>query len=495
MSARDVLVLGGGLDGLAAAATLARGGARVQLLEARPVLGGLAAAEELAPGLSTAGERLAWAPPHGLLDGLDLDVQYAAEDPPLLVADGTARGLFVHASPARMQAELGPEAAQAYAAWRAQLDRWTPPLRAALLARPPDLASQAFADLFGLARSALALRRLGKRDLTELLRVAPTSVQDWLEDTLSDERLRAGLAVSALAGTTAGPRSPGTAATLLLDQVCRGREPAGGPPALAAALASAARARGAELTTGARAARILVEDGAARGALLADGTEVRADQVLSALDVATTLSDLIEPAHLPERLFAAARAWKRRGRVAVVHLALEGPPLLPAAGGEAVARVSTVTSLAAAERAADAAKHGRLPELTWAELRLLPQPAGTVVTLHVHAVPETADGEAARLAVERDARAILLRLAPDARIARARVKLPRDLEREHGLPGGHLCQGELSLDQLFIQRPAPLLARYSTPIAGLWLGGGSSHPGGGLPGGAGILAARALLAT
>jgi phytoene dehydrogenase-like protein len=512
----DVLVLGGGIDGLACAALLAKSGRRVALCEARGRLGGIAAGEELDGGARTAGDGLAWAPPLGLLDALELErhgLAWRAEPPPLLVADGADRGLLVHADPARMTAALGGLAAARYAAFRGRLARWAPAVRALLFDVPPDLRllqagsaplARRAADGLDLARKAFGLRRLGARDLSELLRTAPTAVRDLFQDELEGERLRAGLAVAALAGTTLGPRAPGTAATFLLDALGAGPEPVGGPPALVDALVSSARAHGVALHTSARGARLSVEDGQVRGAVVSGGPQedgerrFEAPLVVSTLDFAATVLDLVDPAAAPAALERAAAAFKRRGRVAVVHLALAAEPAFPAAPGVAVERASSATSLDALERAADAAKHGRFAAHPWAELRVVrgaPSSSGAcAVTLHVHACPERADDDATRRAALDAARAILARLAPDARVLGARAKLPADLAREHGLAGGHLHGGELILDQLWVQRPALAASRYRTALPGLWLGGPSSHPGGGLPGGAGVLAARAILA-
>lgn len=526
-SSADVLVVGAGVDGLACAAALARSGRRVALCEARARPGGLAAGEELEHGARTAGDRLAWAPPLGLLDGLELErhgLVWRAEPPPVLVVDAAGGGLLVHADPARMSAALGGVAAARYAALRAKLERWAQAVRPLLLDVPPDLGLLSGAlsgragedggvagllaragESLGLARKGLALRRLGARDLTELLRAAPMAARDFLEDELYDPRLATALALPALAGTTLGPRAPGTTATLLLDAFCGGPEPLGGPPALVDALVACARRHGVAMHTSTRVAEILVRDGRACGARVATGAgevAIQAELVVSTLDVATTALELVAPASVPDALERAARAFKRRGRAAVVHLALAQPPRFPAAGGAPVERAVSTADPDVMERAADAAKHGRLAEAPWAELRVLTPPtpragdgAGAVVTLHLHAVPADAGDDATRAAVEAAARAILARLVPDARVLTARVKLPADLAREHGHGGGHLAGGELILDQLWIQRPALCASRYRTPLAGLWLGGSGSHPGGGMPGGAGALAARAILAT
>ncbi|MEM7309781.1 MAG: NAD(P)/FAD-dependent oxidoreductase [Planctomycetota bacterium] len=495
----DVCILGGGVNGLAAAATLAKAGRRVTLLEARGALGGLAAGEELAPGLSTFGDRLDAAPPVGLLDELELErhgLRWRDDVPPLLVADGEADGLLVHAEPGPMWEQLPAAEAQRYADWRSALARWTSPVRALLTERPPDLKTRAPGELFALAKHALSLRRLGDRDMHELMRVAPMAVHDWAHEIFTDARLRAAIAPRALAGTTAGPRSPGTCASLLLDEALRGREPFGGGPALVAALTACARERGAELRTDARAEEILLDADGVRGVRVAGGETVEARTVLSTADFATTMLALVDPAQLPDRMETAARVWKRRATTAVVHIALEAAPELPAAGGRPVERVSSATDLRAMERAADGPKHGRLAENSWSELRIH-RPAegsGAVVTMHVHGVPYALP-EGGRETVEERALAQLERLSPGSRgrVAATRTKTPADLEREHGLAGGHLFHGEHILDQLWLQRPALSCSRYATPISGLYLGGGSVHPGGALPGGAGILAARALV--
>ncbi len=492
----DAIVVGGGLEGLTAAAFLAKAGRRVCVLEASETLGGVHAGSEIAPGFRAPGvaHDVAGAR-REVLAPLGLDVAW--RDPaPLLVADGD-EGLWIHRDVARTQAGLSSADADAYGRWRATIERWAPIVRRVLDERPPEIATPSIAELWDLARTGLALRKLGERDMLELMRVAPMAARDWMEERFESPRLAAGLVAPALLATTVGPRAAGTCAAMLLRESAAGREPEGGPAALVDALVARCKSAGVELRTGAAVERIRLEEGRATGVLLAGGETVDASLVVSALDFATTMLDRIDSVALPLELEQAAKAWKRRGAIAAVRLALSEPPAFAAAGGEPVERACTARDLVQLERAADALKYGDLPEDPWLDARVFPAEKGAVVSLLVHGVPRALRGgwdDAARERVGDRAVDAFERAAPGtgANLVARDVLTPVDVEARFGLAGGHLFGGELGLDQLWFQRPCLPCGRYATPIEGLWLAGPSSHPGGPYPGGAGALAAAAI---
>lgn len=506
----DVAVVGGGHNGLAAAVRLARAGRRVVVLEGREEIGGLAAARELHPGYRLPGvlhDDGAVRP--RTLAALGLAGLRLREAPPVYVAEAGGPGLVLHRAPAAARDEIGrlsPRDAEAYGRWRGFLERVEGPLARLLEAPPPPLAPDSVADLWGLARQGLALRLLGRRDFTELLRVVPMCAADWLGEHFESPLLAEALAAPAVAGTFLGPWSAGSAANLLLAETAPGRWLEGGPAALVAALAGAARERGVEVRTGARVRRIRVAQGRTAGVTLDSGEEIEAPLVAAACDPKQALLSLLHPADLPLRATEELRAVRARGTAAKVHLALAGPLELAGRPGETPEAIRIGGGHPdRLERAFDAVKYRRFSDEPHLEVRvpsvtapgLAPEGHHVASILVSFAPYELAGGwnGEQREALGKAVLGVLERHAPGVRgrVVAAEVLAPPDLEREFGLTGGCLHHAEHALDQLFSLRPAPCAARYRTPVPGLYLAGSGSHPGGGVTAAPGWLAAEAIL--
>lgn len=494
---KPTVVIGGGHNGLTAAAWLAKAGRKVIVLEAREVLGGLAARETFHPGYAVAGVHHDTRGVRRAIAGaLDLErhglswcdaptaIAVPAGDGPLLALSGES------------VAGLSEQEASRYAAWRAFIARVRPALRSLLDRAPPDPGG----ELWPMLAAGLKIRRLGKRDMLELLRAIPMCVGDWLRDSFTSEPLMAALALPAVAGCYTGPWSAGTAANLLFAEVVADREIDGGPAALILALERAARAHGAELRTSARVSRIVVERGAVTAVELAGGELIACGQVLSSCDPKQTLLELVGEARLSSRLAAALVNLRARGTTAHVRLALAGP--LQLADKSEVAALRSGGSLDAIERAFDAAKYQSVADEPVLDVRVYRDgyaPAGRAsASLLVHAAAFDRRGgwdDAAREALGDAAVAVLARHCPElpSRIVGREVLAPADIAARYGVSGGHIHHGEHALDQLLFMRPTIDCARYQTPIAGLYLGGSGSHPGGGVTCAPGALAAKALL--
>ena len=350
--------------------------------------------------------------------------------------------------------------------------------------------------------------------MTELLRVLPMSVRDFLEDELETPWLRAAVAAGGVRDIRQGPWSGGTS-FILLHYLTGARDGSvrarpwfqAGPDAFVNAAEAAARAAGASIRTGSRVAQIIVEDDAVRGVALANGEEISAPMVLSSTDPARTLLRLVNPVWLDPELLRGAQNIKFRACTAVVHFAVDRlPPAVDEAALSSV--VSLSSSIDSIERAYDAAKYRGVsgephveltaPTLRWPSLA----PSGQhIVTARVQYAPRTPrDGEwsAARAhdLGERVTAMISHALPGFADTVRHRaVFTPADLESRFDLTDGALTHGELTLDQILFMRPMADLGRYRTPITGLYLAGAGSHPGPGVVGGAGWLAARTALST
>jgi len=514
----DVAIVGGGHNGLVAAAYLARAGRRVVVLERRSQVGGAAATEEIAPGFraSTAADFCGLLRPEIVRD-LGLAARGLGLIPvdPELVALGddgdtltlfrdlprTAEGLRTHST----------ADAAAYPRFLKMLVQLAAVMDPLLLRTPPDLSGVGLGEQAFFLRRALRLRKLGKDAMGQALRLPPMSLHQLLREWFETDLLRATLAFGALLGSFRGPRSPGTAFGLLhgaLAYVNGGSWALvrGGMGQLAAALADAARASGATIRTDAEVRRILVEDGRAVGVELASGERVPARAVASNADPQRTFLRLVDPAELEPSFVSAIRAYRATGVLTKMNLALDAlPRFAPAADGRPPVHTRLAPSLDYVERAYDDAKYGRASDEPVLDIILptledsgLAPPGKHVMGVLVQYTPyglRRGDWDKAR---EKLGEKVLDRLEeafPGLRpsIVGREILTPPDLEARFGLTGGHVYHGEMSLDQQFLLRPVPGWGRYRTPIDGLWLCGSGAHPGGGVTGAPGYNAAREIL--
>ena len=487
----SVVVIGGGPDGLAAAAVLAGAGKQVTLVAPEDTLGHTSASLEFHPGFRHTGV---------FPDADNLS--------PLVVS---ALGLEAHGltrvtsqdvtvgTPGQDALTLGPPRLPAL------VGRVLPFLRKQLSTPAPDLTEGA--SLVPLIGPALGFRRLGAADMMELLRVAPLCVDDWVAEWEDDPIVASAHMLPALRGAWMGPRAPTSAGLLLLDLARRGAPVRGGPAAVVAALEAAASSAGATLRTGAGVARIELDGGRVSGVRLSSGESLTAATVLSTIGPRRTLMDLISARELPPRTEGRIRTVRCRGSMAKVHLALSGP-LIPTGCSTPPERLRIVGPPMVLERAWDDVKHGRLPQSflpldvgqpTVADPSLAPE-GQHVLAITVPFTATDIDGgwtDDTREALLGGVLSSLEAVATGARdlVVGHEVLVPPDLERAFGLDGGHLIHGELGLDQLGPLRPAHGLARHRVDeVPGLWLGGMGCHPGGWTGGAGGVLAARALLA-
>ena len=506
----DVVVIGAGHNGLVAAVRLARAGRRVVVLERRDRPGGLCAAEEFHPGYTAPGllhDTTTFRPK--VARALGLKLRWRREAPAVFAPSADGPGLMLSRDPQRAASEIGAlsqKDAEAYVRWREFLDRVRGAVSGLLDRPPPAVALEGLSQLWQIARPAWALRRLGRREMTELLRILPMSVADWLRESFETELLSELLAGPAVLGTFMGPWSPGSAANLLFHECRSDRLVEGGPTAVVEALTAAAQTAGVETRTGAWVEKIRVRDGRVAGVTLFGGEEVDAPVVAATCDPKTTFLRLVPAADLPVAVVQRFRAFRARGTTAKVHLALAGPLEFR---GRPEARLEWVRigggSLDHLERAFDAVKYGRfspaphldihVPTVTSPELA---PPGHHVASILVSFVPDDLEGgwtAGQREALGEAVTAVLTRYAPDLRerVVAREVLVPPEIADRYGLAGGHVHHGEHALDQLLFLRPTLCSARYRTPIGGLFLAGSGSHPGGGITGMPGLLGAEAIL--
>jgi phytoene dehydrogenase-like protein len=521
----DAIVIGAGHNGLVAAAYLARAGMRTLVLERRDEVGGAALTGDLAPGFRapTLAHTVGRLRPSVFRDlhlerhGLRLIAPAARAFLPL----PEGGGVTLWADPAGTADEFrGGRAADAKG-WR-ELDRLIGRLARVLneLASitPPDSKSIGFGDALSGLRLLRSYRGLGRKDGAAFLRVLPMPVADFVAEHVADGRLQAAVAFRGTLYSSLGPMAAGTTENLLSESGGGGGAAGhtvyarGGPGALTQTLADAARAFGAEIRTAAAVARIVTGDGRAHGVALASGEEIGARAVVSAIDPKHALLDLVDPVELGPQLRWRMSNYRSTGSVAKVNLALGALPAFRGVGDDAggrervAGRIVLAESVEALEEAADECRHGRVPASPPLEATIptLVDPALApegkhVLSVIVQSVPyrlAEGDWDACRDVL---GDLVLLRLeevAPGiSSLVEAReVIAPPDLESEYGLSGGHPLHGEAALDQWLAWRPILELGRYRTPIAGLYLAGSGSHPGGGITGGPGANAAREIAA-
>lgn len=526
MSPRDVVVVGGGHNALVCAFDLARAGHKPLVLERHGHVGGALALRETASGAR--GPALAHADV-GLAESIATDLQLERHGlswldavPARCALDPDGRALLLSPDPRRLAASLerfSTADAAAYPRWTETLQRLAATL-VPLAQRPPaDLDAPGIRDLWGLAAAGLRYRRLGRRRSFELLRWPPMPVADLVQEWFETPLLQAAIAGRAIFGSFAGPREAGTTTALLFDEalaLLRGlppRVPRGGVAALAGALGRAAAAAGAEIRTGSDVTSILTDNGQACGVALADGKEIRARIVVSGVAPKRTLLDLVDPAALDPEVAWRVRNIRSRGTLAKVEITLDALPPCPAlwtetgrpASVDPAGRVHIGPSLDYLQRAFDGVKYGRLPDDPWLELSVpaladpsLAEPDRHLLSVHVqHVPPRPREGTwpSRRAELVSTVMRTLSRYLPGLsdRVIDVQVFTPDDLEAWLGTPGGHIFHAEPALDQLFIGRPLLGWARYKTPVPRLYVCSAGTHPGLGVSGLPGRLAARAVL--
>jgi phytoene dehydrogenase-like protein len=522
----DAIIVGGGHNGLVAAAYLARAGRRVLLLEKRPLVGGAAVSEQIFPGFtfSVFSYVVSLLRPEIIRDlelpkhGLHI-LPLESTVTPMLNGDYIA-GWGDHDQSRRELARHSLRDADAYDEYGLLMQHMAQAVRPILSMLPPDPTSMSPRDLMGLLKFGGHMRSLGAEKFNALHKLMTMSSADFLDEWFETDVLKATKSASGIIGTFLGPRSPGTAYVLLhhymgeIDGVFRAWGFAkGGTGSVSESIASAARSFGAEIRCDAPVAKVITSGGRATGVALENGDEFHAGTIVSGLDPRRSFMQLVDPKELPADFSDAIRKYKFRGSSAKVNLALSELPRFTClkdkdSGLQAMAArgaFSISPSMDYVERAYDDAKYGEFSRRPYMDIIFpsmidpgMAPPGKHVMSAFVQYAPYHLNGgwtDAKREALGDAVIDTISKFAPNIKqaILHRQVITPLDIERITGLTEGNIFQGELALHQLFFFRPAPAWSRYSTPIDGYWQCGSGTHPGGGIMGASGRLAAMEIL--
>ena len=516
MTRYDCIVVGGGHNGLVCATYLARGGRAVLVLEAAEQVGGAAVTREFWPGFKvSAGAHLLHLMPEALIHELNLGAhglhRVAERMPTTALSVDQAPLLIDAANPAALEARSSADAV-AFSKYSALLRRLGAALQPVFEMTPPRLGTDSWDDRLALLRMGLRLRRLGRRDMRELLRIGGMCVHDLLEEYFETQLLKGALGFDAVLGTNLAPRSPGSVFTLLYRMAAAGAAggslslPGGGMGALSSALAKAAIEAGVVIRSGAPVERILVREDRAAGVQLESGEQFLAPVVVSNADPKTTFLRLLGPEYLDAGFVRRVGHLRSRGLTAKLHLALDRLPQFTGVDSSALrGRMLVAPSSDYIERAFNHAKYGEFSKAPILEITVPSvadsslAPSGKhVISAIVQYVPyqlaagswDQYRGQLTEVVVN-----LLEAHAPGLRqsVLAAELLTPADIERDFRISGGHWHHAELALDQFLMVRPVPGAAQYRTPLEGLFLCGAGTHPGGGVMGVAGRNAAREVL--
>jgi phytoene dehydrogenase-like protein len=517
----DVVVIGGGHNGLVNAAYLAKAGKKVLVLERRHVLGGAAVTEEIIPGFlfSECSYVVSLLRPE-IIRELDLP-RHGLEILPL---DGTFSPMpdgnhlwrmNDHAKSIReirRHSRVDAEAYDEFSKMMTPMCRFVKPMLSMV---PPDPTTLNPRDLKQLHFLIQRFRELSSDERYTLIQLMTMSSADFLDQWFETDVLKATMSASGIIGTFLGIRSPGTAYVLLhhymgeIDGAFRSWGfSRGGTGAISNAIASAAREAGVEIRTKAPVEKILVKEGRAAGVVLQSGEEITANVISSSVDPHLTFEKFLEPAELPADFLEGVRRYKFRGSSGKVNIALAALPefkSLPGDGAHLRGAISISPSMEYMERAYDDAKYGHYSRRPYIDMVIpsltdpsVAPPGKHVLSCFVQYAPyKLAEGtwDEQREAFGDNVIDTICEYAPNIKdiIVGRQILTPLDLEREFGLTQGNIFQGELSLEQLFFLRPVAGWAYYRTPVDNLYMCGSATHPGGGIMGANGRIASQVIL--
>jgi len=511
MSNYDVIVIGGGHNGLTTATILAKKGKKVLVVEKRYILGGIAAGEEFHPGYATTGLLHDTSGVRSeIVKSLQLEkhglkIENNRADVTILSKDG--KSVTVQSDLNATAATIGKfseKDAEAYKAYQEFLEKISKIINDLMDNPPPniDVEKLTMASLVVLAKKGMMLKGLGNKTMMELLKVAPMCVADFLNEKFQTDFLKAGIAAPALYGSYAGPWSAYSTINLLLWECASRNSIKGGPQALVDALQKAAEQAKVEIRTEAEVEKILLDaEGVVNGVRLKGGEEISAMNVAASCTPKETFLNLFDDFELEYQLDYWINKVRSRGTTAKVNLAINKVVEL---NGKTVEYARTGNSFNEMEKAFDPVKYKKVTDAPFLDIHIptssdpsLAPDGHSVISVLVHQIPYDFEAGWSAKAKKKLGENVLKTLeiySPG--LAKAVVSMevlsPTDFEERYNLTEGHIYHGEHFVDQL-ITRPIPACSNYATPVSGLYLCGSGSHPGGGITCAPGSMAAAAIL--
>jgi len=488
MSTFDIIVIGGGHNGLTAASMLAKRGKRVLLLEKQGQLGGLGAAGILA---DTSLVRASMLKELGLekyglvLKGARVPIVLLGKERQELLISGN------HTETSERIAKVSQHDAVAYLRLRTFLDKVSPLIRSLMNETPPNIQNLGMKEVWNLGKKALGLKMLGNETMLEFLRIAPMCVADYLNEWFETDFLKAGLAAPALQGSFTGPWSAGSNLNFLLYECLAQEEVEGGALALIGALVKAAENFGVEVRINTEVTEVVVENGAAVGVRVG-GEVLRAGVIMSSCSLKQTMLDRVNPTELNLDTEMQLNGLRSRGTTAIVNITFD-QEIWFGKGEEHNAVYRTGNSIDEMEKAFDCSKYREYSQHPLMEVRVSKD--RKAANIMVHYAPYDLEGgwtDQAKVGLlDNVIRELNQYMNNDASIVASEVISPKDIEECFGIPGGHIYHAEHAIDQL-ITRPFPSFMQYKTSVPGLYHCGSGAHPGGGLTCAPGYLAASTL---
>ncbi|MCP4416840.1 MAG: NAD(P)/FAD-dependent oxidoreductase [Chloroflexi bacterium] len=514
----DAIIIGGGHNGLVAAAMLAKARKRVLVLEKRSVLGGAAATEEIWPGYRVnTGATDAGLFQDTILQELSLTdkVEFRESSTALFAPRANGRSLTLSPNIGKSVASIAQfsqKDAERFPAFVEEVNRMAAIFKEMLLLTPPNVMERNWSDITAWGSMGLKLKRLGKQEMMEFLRVLPMPVQAYLDEWFESDLLKGALGGYGINGLRQGPRSAGTSLMFLYQHVngfLRHRTIAGGMGQLSAALADAVQENGAEVRMETAVSHITInaDDYSVKNVVLANGEELQATVVLSSVDPRRTFFEIVGPQNLEPHFMRHVGNIIYRGSIAKVNLAVSG---LPQFTGQTEpeqlsGHIHISPSLDYLEKGYDASKYGRFSPQPYLDITIptildpsLAPDGHHILSINMQFAPyelRDSDWDREREHLGDHIIDTLSQYAPDLKehILHRQVLTPLDWEQTYGLTEGSIHHGQMSLDQLLVMRPIAGWGQYQTPIANLYLCGAGTHPGGGVTGAPGYNAARAVL--
>ena len=521
MATHDIIIIGGGHNGLVVACYLAKAGLKTLVLERRDVVGGTSITEEIHPRFrsSTLAHSAGPLLPHITKDlGLErYGLDFIKPEVRVLALTPDSRSICIYNDTSRTVSEIEKVSsadARSYPEFERSFARIGKVLAPLVTMTPPAIDNPSAGELFNLGKLGMSFRGLGKRDAYRLLRWGPMAVADLVSEWFETEALRATVAARGIFGAFAGPWSAGTSLGLLWQAALDGHAIApssfvkGGMGAITEALAKAATALGVEIRTVAAVERIEVNSETVSKVVLEGGEEISTRAVVSSADPRTTFLKMVDPVNLDPTFLLKVRNYRALGVSAKINLALSGLPSFTSINGDTAklsGRIHVGPDIDYLERAFDAAKYGDYSSEPYMDITIptladdsLAPKGAHVMSIYVQYAPynlKVGDWSSRREEFADNVLNVLANYAPDLKslIVARHVITPLDLEETYGLSGGHIHHGEQSLDQFFTFRPLIGWAQYRTPIKGLYMCGAGTHPGGGITGGSGANASREII--